>query len=575
MLELSFEASFNVNCEDNIFRMKYFFGCILAIAFMIPNHLFAQTSKNDSYFEISKNLEVFASLFKELNESYVDPIEPGKVMKIGIDAMLFELDPYTNFISEDDIQDFRIRSTGEYSGIGSTVIEKDDFIVIDQPYENSPTIKAGLKAGDIILEIDGNSVKGKSVSDVSDFLKGAAGTKVTLKIRDGFTKEETIKTLTRDKIKVTSVPFSGLLGPKKDIAYVRLSQFTHRCSNEVQQELDSLKKVNPNMKAVLLDVRGNPGGLLDEAIKVCNLFLPSSQLVVSTKGKIDEWDKKDFKTTGTAWDEKIPVAILINNQSASASEIVAGTIQDLDRGIIVGQKSFGKGLVQTTKSLSFKSKLKVTTAKYYTPSGRCIQAIDYSHRNEDGSVGEIPDSLKTQFKTKAGRIVWDGGGIEPDVRIKKEAPSPIIPVLLEKFYIFDYATYYAKHHTSIPPAKEFRLTDNDFNDFVTWLGDKDFGYQTKTEKALENLKATAENEEYFTAIKPEYDKLLSSLSHDKKHDLVKNKKQVMRVLQSEIVSRYYYIKGQLENNLGEDEAVSKTIETITSTEVYNNLLKPN
>lgn len=552
--------------------MKQLIKFAFILLLILPFGAKAQTN-NESYFEISKNLDVFASLFKELNESYVDAIEPGKVMKTGIDAMLYELDPYTNFISEDDIQDYRIRTTGEYGGIGSTVLQKDDYIVIDQPYINSPTLKAGLKAGDLIMAIDGKSIKGKTVSDVSDFLKGSAGTTVKLKVRDAFTNEESVKTVTRGNIKISSVPFAGIMGAEKDIAYVRLTQFTMRCSNELQKSLDSLKKVNPNLKGVVLDLRGNPGGLLDEAIKVCNIFLPSNQLVVSTKGKLAKWDK-DFKTKGAAWDEEIPVAVLINNQSASASEIVAGTLQDLDRGIVIGQKSFGKGLVQTTKSLSFKSKLKVTTAKYYTPSGRCIQAIDYSNRNEDGSVGKVPDSLKTEYKTKGGRVVWDGGGVEPDVDIEREKPSSVLPVLARKFYIFDYATQYVKNNPSVASAADFKLTDNDFADFTNWLGDKDFGYQSKTEMALEKLKETAEKENYFDGIADDYNKLMKALSHDKKQDLIKNKKQVMRFLQNEIVSRYYYRKGAMENTLSTDEVTKKAIGLLNNTAAYKQLLQP-
>lgn len=554
-------------------RMKQFFKIAIAIILLVPFSATAQTSNNDSYFEISKNLDVFASLFKELNESYVDPIEPGKAMKTGIDAMLYELDPYTNFISEDDIQDYRIRTTGEYGGIGSTVLEKDDYIAIDLPYKNSPTLKAGLKAGDLILAIDGKSIKGKSVSDVSEFLKGAPGTDVKVKIRDAFTNEEIEKTITRGKIKVSSVPYAGMIGDNKDIGYARLTQFTSRCSNDLQKALDSLKKANPGMKAVMLDLRGNPGGLLDEAINVCNLFLPSNQLVVSTKGKQSQWDK-DFKTTGSAWDAEIPVAVLINNGSASASEIVAGTIQDLDRGVIIGQKSFGKGLVQTTKSLSFKSKLKVTTAKYYTPSGRCIQAIDYSNRNEDGSVGEIPDSLKTEFKTKGGRTVWDGGGIEPDVKVENEKLSPVLPVLVRKFYIFDYATLYVKNHPTVASPSSFELSDADFSDFVNWLGNKDFGYQSKTEKALEALKESAKKEDYFESIKAEYEKLQASLAHDKKQDVLKNKKQVKRLLQNEIISRYYYREGQFENNLNDDNEVKKATSLLSNTAEFNKIIQP-
>ncbi len=543
---------------------------LLAITLVTFQPLKAQQA-SDNYFEISKNLEVFASLFKELNESYVDPIEPGKAMKTGIDAMLAELDPYTNYITEDDIQNYRFQTTGSYGGIGSTVIQKDGFVAIDEPYENSPTQKAGLKAGDLIIAIDGNSTAGKSVSDVSDFLKGSPGTKVKLTIKDAFTKAESIKTITRGQIKVTSVPFAGFVGENKNIAYARLTQFTQKCSNLLLKNLDSLKKVKPNMKGIVLDLRGNPGGLLDESVNICNLFVGKNQLVVSTKGKAKDWDK-DFRTSRPAWDENIPVTILINNRSASASEIVSGTLQDLDRGVVIGQKSFGKGLVQTTKSLSYNSKLKVTTAKYYTPSGRCIQAIDYSNRKEDGSLGKIADSLKTKFKTKNGRTVFDGGGVEPDVKVEREKAGPIIPTLFRKYYIFDYAIEYVKKHPSIASASQFELTDADFEDFRTWLKGKDYSYKTNAEKALEKFKKAAEKEQYFASVKSDYEGLKNALSHDKEQDLVKNKKQIKMSLQNEIVSRYYYQRGKFENGLIDDKELAKAVEILNDTQAYNKLL---
>lgn len=308
------------------------------------------------------------------------------------------------------------------------------------------------------MAIDGQSTAGKSVDDVSEFLKGTPGTKIKLKIRDAFTKQESEKTVERGSITISSVPYSGMVGKDKNIGYARLTQFTQNCAQVLKFQMDSLKKINPNMQAFILDLRGNPGGLLDEAVHICNLFIPSNQLVVSTKGKAEDANKS-FKTSLPPWDEKIPVAILINRGSASASEVVSGTLQDLDRAVIIGQKSFGKGLVQNTKSLSYKSQLKVTTAKYYTPSGRCIQAIDYANRNEDGSVGHIPDSLKTLFKTKKGRKVMDGGGIEPDFPIDEEPASLLLPTLVNKYFIFDYATEYVKNHPTIASASSFKLRD--------------------------------------------------------------------------------------------------------------------
>lgn len=547
---------------------KIFVGIAMGIALM----LFVRAKEQDSYFEISKNLEVFTTLFKELSTYYVDPIQPGKIVKKGIDAMLDELDPYTTYITEEDIEDYRFQTTGKYGGIGSTVRKKDEYIAISEPYENSPVLKAGIKAGDVILEIDGKSIKGKEVDDISKFLKGSPGTKLTLKIKDAFDGSETVKTITREEINVSSLPYAGTVGKQKDIAYVRLTQFTERCSSQMRLALDSIKKNNPILKGVIIDLRYNPGGLLDEAVGICGLFINGNQLVVSTKGKSAEWDK-EYKTVGSPWDENIPVAVLTNRNSASASEIVAGTMQDLDRGVVIGQKTFGKGLVQTTRSLAFNAKLKVTTAKYYTPSGRCIQALDYSHRNEDGSVGEIPDSLKTKFKTKNGRVVMDGGGIEPDIKTPARENVRILNVLVSKSYSFDFATGYVKTHPTIASPSEFKLSDNDFDNFVKWLEGKDYSYQTRTEEALKQIKEIAEKENYFSAIQKDYESLQKTLSHDKKQDLIKHKKEIMRLLQDEIITRYYYQKGRMQNQLNDDDELTEAIAILNNTPRYQELLK--
>lgn len=547
---------------------KYLAGALLGITIM----LFVRAKETDSYFEISKNLEVFTTLFKELTTYYVDPIQPGKLVKKGIDAMLEDLDPYTNYITEEDIEDYRFQTTGKYGGIGSTVRIKDDYLAISEPYENSPITKAGMKAGDIILEIDGRSTKGKEIEDLSKFLKGAPGTQLKLKVKDAFDGTESVKTITREEINVSSVPYAGMVGANNEYAYVRLTQFTERCGSLLRSALDSLKRANPDTKGVILDLRYNPGGLLDEAVNVCGLFINGNQLVVSTKGKSAEWDK-DYKTMGSPWDEKIPLTVLTNRNSASASEIVAGTMQDLDRGVIVGQRSFGKGLVQTTRSLSFNAKLKVTTAKYYTPSGRCIQALDYTHRNEDGSVGEIPDSIKTKFKTKSGRTVMDGGGIDPDVKTTSKEALRIIGTLVTKSYAFDFATQYVKAHPSIASAKDFKITENDFNDFVNWLDGKDYSYKTKTEESLAQFKDIAVKENYFDAVKKDFELLEKTLNHDKKQDLIKNKKEIMQLLQGEIVTRYYFQKGRLQNQLKEDDEVREAINVLANQGKYESILK--
>jgi carboxyl-terminal processing protease len=546
---------------------KYIIGLLLGIAVM----LFIQGKETDSYFEISKNLEVFTTLFKELNTYYVDPIQPGKIVKKGIDAMLEDLDPYTNYITEEDIEDYKFMTTGKYGGIGSSVRKKDDYIAIGEPYENSPIVKAGIKAGDIILEIDGVNTKGKEIDDISKFLKGSPGTVVKLKIKDAITGTESVKSVTREEINVSSVPYVGMVGNNNEYGYVRLIQFTQQCGSQVRSAFDSLKKANPAMKGVILDLRFNPGGLLDEAVNICNIFMNGSQLVVSTKGKNQEWDK-DYKTTGTPWDDKIPLTILINRHSASASEIVAGTMQDIDRGVIIGQRSFGKGLVQATRPLAFNARLKVTTAKYYTPSGRCIQALDYTNRNEDGSVGEVPDSIKSKFKTKNGRTVMDGGGIEPDVKLESKDPLRIVATLMNKYFVFDYATEYVSKHLSISSPSEFTLSDNDFNDFAKWLDGKDYSYQSQTEEVLSDLKEISEKENTYEGIKKDYESLQKAVSHDKKQDLLKNKKEITRLLQDEIVTRYYFQKGRLQNQLKDDLEVKEAINLLSNTTKYNSLL---
>ena len=546
---------------------KYLLGALLGIAVILS----VQAVNSDPYFEISKNLEIFTKLFKELNTYYVDPVQPGKMVKKGIDAMLADLDPYTNYITEEDIEDYRFQTTGKYGGIGSSIREKDGYIAISEPVENSPVIKAGLKAGDIIIEIDGHSTKDKSIDDISKFLKGSPGSTLKVKIRDAFTKAESTKTITREEINITSIPYAGMVGYNNEYAYLRLTQFTERCGNQVRNALDSMKKANPSTKGIILDLRYNPGGLLDEAVNIANIFINGDQLVVTTKGKNEEWDKT-YKTKGLPFDEKIPLTILINRNSASASEIIAGTMQDLDRGVVIGQRSFGKGLVQTTRDIGFNAKLKVTTAKYYTPSGRCIQALDYTHRNEDGRVGEIGDSLTTKFKTKNGRIVMDGGGVEPDIKTPAKESLKIINTLTNKSFVFDYATLYASKHPTIAPATAFELSDADFNDFVKWLEGKDFSYQTKTEEALAKFKEVAVKENYYDAVKNDFSMVQKSLSHDKTQDLLKNKKEIMRLLQDEIVTRYYFQRGRFQNQLRDDDELKEAIGVLSNPTRYNSIL---
>lgn len=556
----------------NLSRLKNARGFLLGTITTGALAFFIQAKPVDSYFEISKNMDIFSSLFKELNTLYVDPIEPGKMIKTGIDAMLSDLDPYTNYITESDIEDFEFQTTGKYGGIGAIMRQRDGQTFVGEVHDPSPAQKAGIHPGDEVLTVDNQAIKGKNLDQISLLLKGAPGTQVTLKIKDAYTGAEAQKILTRGEIEISSVPFFSLVGKNKDVAYVTLTQFTPGCSRLVRSALDSLKTLQPNLKGIVLDLRNNPGGLLDEAVSVCNLFIDRGQLIVSTKGKMAEWDK-EYKTTGTPWDSKMPLTVLVNNYSASASEIVAGAVQDLDRGVVIGNQSYGKGLVQITRPLGYNARVKLTTAKYYTPSGRCIQAIDYSHRNPDGSVGKIPDSLKKSYATRAGRKVLSGGGVAPDIDIADTPVSKLTATLYMKNYFFDYATSYAKQHPTIAPAGSFALTNADFDQFVKWLDNKDYTYKTETEIMLDSLKSIAIQEKYFDGMKSEYTALAGKVSHDKKQDLLKHKDEVISALENEIVSRYYYKRGRIENNMKTDNDLEKALSIIAQPAQYGSLLQ--
>lgn len=533
---------------------------------------FIQARNAEPYFEISKNLDIYTNIFKELNTFYVDPIEPGKLVKTGVDAMLQELDPYTNFITEADVEEYEFMTTGRYGGIGANMQRKGDDIYVADVYENSPAQMAGLHPGDLIESIDGQSLKGKNVDDLGVLLKGSPGTQLRMRVKDAYTQETSERLVTRGEIEISSVPYAGFVGPQQNIAYVRLTQFTQHCGTLVREAFDSLKKAKPDLKGLVLDLRNNPGGLLDEAVVACNVFVDKGQSVVITRYKIPDMDK-EYKTALPAWNKDLPLAVIVNKSSASASEIVAGTIQDLDRGVIVGERSYGKGLVQVTRPLGFKSHLKLTVARYYTPSGRCIQALDYTHRAADGTVNAFADSLKKTFKTKAGRTVQSAGGVTPDVTVKDEPTSLIAATLYSKNYIFDYATQYAAKHKTIVDPTKFSLTDAEFNEFTKWLENKDYSYKSTTESQLDTLKKIALEEKYFENAKAEFEALKNKLSHDKKQDLLKHKDQVKHVLESEIASRYYFTRGRMAQTMQYDKELAKAVSIISSPTEYNSLLK--
>ncbi|MGZ4054246.1 MAG: S41 family peptidase [Bacteroidia bacterium] len=550
--------------------MKAFFKKfkLLFIAVAISGYAIISYSFVDSYFEVSKNLDIFATLFRELNIYYVDETNPGELMKKGIDNMLESLDPYTNFIPESEIEDYRYMTTGSYGGIGALVRQMGDYVVISEPYEGFPAQKADVRAGDRILKVNDIDVKGKKTDDISKYLKGQASTTIKLLLEREGEKKPIEKVINREEIKIKSVSYSGMIS--KNVGYVKLTGFTENAAGEVKDALLELKK-NPDLKSIVFDLRGNPGGLLKEAIDIVNLFEDKGTEIVSTRGKVKDWDKT-YKAANTPVDLTIPMVVLVDRGSASASEIVSGSLQDLDRGVVIGQRSYGKGLVQQTRPLSYNAQLKVTVAKYYTPSGRCIQALDYSHRNEDGSVDKVPDSLISAFKTKNGRIVYDGGGIEPDVVIEAQKFSSILGSLITKNLIFDYATKYRIAHETIAPAKDFKLTDAEYDNFVAFLSDKEYDYTTKTEKALEDFKNDAKADKSIDLIGTDIEALKAKIAHNKKDDLVKYKPEIKQYLEEEIASRYYFQNGRLEASLKDDKELTEAFAVLADPERYNKIL---
>jgi len=517
-------------------------------------------------FRIAKNLDIFYSLFRELNTFYVDEINPDKLIKTAIDEMLNSLDPYTVYYPESEADDISFMTTGKYGGIGSLVRKSGDYVVISEVYKGFPADVAGIKAGDILTKVNGVSLKGLPTDSVSERLKGDPETPLTLTInRNGKLSDFTLK---RKKISIPPVPYYGMID--SSTAYIRLTGFTQGASESVRNALSELEENKP--KQLILDLRGNPGGLLTEAVATVNLFVDPGNEVVSTKGKVKRFDE-DFKTTKPALDNKIELAVIINRGSASASEIVAGAIQDLDRGIIIGQRSYGKGLVQITRPLSYNTQLKVTTAKYYIPSGRCIQAVDFSHRNEDGSVGIIPDSLISEFKTRHGRIVKDGGGITPDIEIKPETLSQISGELYMRYYIFDYATKYYWDHPGIKSPDQFRFTDKDYTDFRDFLVDRKFSYKTSTEESLNELIANARKEKYYEINKELFATLEKDVSHSLDKDLNLFKKEITELLEDEIIGRYFYQSGEIKWSIKNDAQVSKAVEILNNREKYDSILK--
>jgi carboxyl-terminal processing protease len=527
----------------------------------------AFTSPTERYFEIAKNLDIFATLFKEVNALYVDEVNPNKLVKTGIDAMLESLDPYTNYIPEDMVEDYRTMNTGQYGGIGAFTREINNRTVVTMVLETYAAQKTGLKIGDEILKIDQIELSKLTSEEEGHLMKGQVGTPVSLTIKRKGVDQPMKLDFKREKIKVSNVPYYGML--ENNIGYLQLLEFTPDAGKEVKNAIVALKE--KGAKALILDVRGNPGGLLFEAVNICNHFIPKGKLVVATKGKIPEHNQ-NYEALNNPIDTEIPLAVLISRGSASASEIVAGTLQDYDRAVIIGEKSYGKGLVQVSRQLSYNSQLKVTTAKYYTPTGRCIQVLDYTHRRDDGSVGTIPDSTKRPFKTTTNRTVYDGGGIDPDV---KTTPTPIHPVvqkLFETGLLFDYATEYAFNHPTIAEPRTFSLTNEEYGQFVTWMKDKKYAYTSYLDIQLKELNQEAKQEKYYADLKPQLDQLQATIEANKKNELNLYKDQIKKLLEEDISSRYYLEKGSVEVGFKYDMEIKKASDILLNEAQYKKIL---
>ena len=523
---------------------------------------------DDKSFEISKHLNIYATLFRDINMFYVDETNPGDLVTTSIKSMLKSLDPYTVYYPESEMEDVKLMTTGEYAGIGSIISKKGDHIIIREPYRNSPAAKAGLLPGDIILAIDGNSTKGKDTEDVSAMLKGQPGKEITIKVQREYEDKPIEKKAIREKIQIPSVPFFGLVNDST--GYIYLTSFTDKSANDVRTAIIELK--NKGAKALILDLRGNSGGLLDQAVEIVNFFVPKNSKVVSTKGKVKQWDK-EYNAEKNPIAPDMPLAVLIDRASASASEIVSGALQDLDRAVLVGERSFGKGLVQTVRDLAYNTKLKVTTAKYYIPSGRCIQALDYSHRNPDGSVGKVPDSLITEYATKNGRKVYDGGGISPDVKVEEEEYARITQELVLQDITFDFVNNYALRHPEIPAIKDFKVSDEIYDQFKQYLKEKNFSYETGSQQMLEKLIETAKAEKYFDGSKEEIEKLQKEFAHSIDRDMNLFKEEIMSFLAEQFIQRYYYQEGVIEYKMKHDKEVAKAVEILADRNEYQKLLK--
>lgn len=531
---------------------------------------FAFRSPAEKYFEIAKSLDIFATLFKEVNTYYVEEVEPQKLIRTSIDGMLESLDPYTDYIPEDEMESFRISTTGQYGGVGALIGIVNDKTVITHPYRNFPAFKAGLKVGDELISVDGKNVQGKSTSDVSALLKGQPKTEVEVKVKRYGQKENLVFRIKREKISVSNVAYYGIVGP--ETGYIKLDDFTPGASREVSDAVLKLKE--QGARRLILDLRDNPGGLLHEAVNIVSLFIPKAKEVVSTKGKVEEWNKS-YTTLNNPIDTEIPIAVLTSEGSASASEIVAGALQDYDRAVLIGKKTFGKGLVQTTRPLAYNSQLKVTTAKYYIPSGRCIQALDYSHRKEDGSVDRVADSLKSEFKTRNGRKVYDGGGLDPDIEVNEDYLATVTVALINSQLVFEYASRYCAENQAPEDLKKFALPDKEYDKFVSWVNEQKFTYSTALERNTKDLIESAKREKYYGELEGQLITLRNKVEQNKSTDMARFKKEISDVLLQQIAFHYALGEGQAEVSLKNDHTVMTAGKVLGDTAEYSKILSVN
>lgn len=541
-------------------------GALAVLAFAI----WAFQGPGEKYFDIAKSLDIFATLFKEVNAYYVDDVNPKKLIDNGIDGMLDQLDPYTDYIPEEDLEAFSIQTTGQYAGVGALIGIVNKKTVITNPYVGFPAERGGLRVGDEFISVDGKNVQGKPTSEVSALLKGKPKTEVVVEVKRSGQKENLKFKLVREKIKISNITYQGMVGT--ETGYIKLDEFTPGAGKEVEEAVSKLKQ--QGARKLILDLRDNPGGSLYEAVNIVNVFIPKGKEVVSTKGKVPEWNKS-YTTLNNPLDTEIPIAVLTSSGSASASEIVAGSLQDYDRAILVGQKTFGKGLVQTTRQLAYNAQLKVTTAKYYIPSGRCIQALDYEHRKSDGTVNKFPDSLKREFKTAGGRKVFDGAGLDPDVFIEGETYGSAIVELVGSGYVFEYATKYCGEHAMPASFKNFNLSDEEYQKFISWVREQKFVYTTELDQKAEELIATAKKEKYFDELQSPLKDLTTKIEQNKNTALVRFKPELSKILAQEIAFHYGLAKGQIEFSMDSDPEIQEAKKVLSEPATYKKLLSPN